>query len=90
MVDADALLPELWADEGWGASLDDEARGALIAGVEAWLPPKAQLQEATAARLRAALKALGEHSAALQGQDAGARLVALTLAALGAEAGAAY
>lgn len=91
MVKADELLPQLWADEGWGAALDDEARAALIAGVEDWLPPGAELADATAERLRAALLALGEQAGALaQGRLEGQGLVALCLKALGAQAGAPF
>lgn len=87
MVPADLILPELWADEAWGQHLDDEARAALIAGVEAWIPAGAHLQEATVERLRAGLVALGELSAALPEAQRSA-LVPLCLAAWGARPGA--
>jgi hypothetical protein len=57
-LDADDWLAAVLADEGWQAPLEDASRTAVVARLEALLPPGAKLSEGDASRLGASLREL--------------------------------
>ena len=63
---ADQFLERVLGDEGWQASLDGASIEAVIARLEALLPPEASVTDARAEALRASLRELSGLVAALK------------------------
>lgn len=63
---ADRVFSIVLSDEAWQAPLSETSIQAVIAQLEAQIPPDAQLDEARLARLRRALRTLAENVEALR------------------------
>lgn len=79
MVAVDSFLPGLYEDEGWMRHLTSDGVAAVIGGLEAMLPPGAEISAERASRIRAALVDLDARVGA--GEDESA-LVSATLKTL--------
>lgn len=64
-LSVERFMAQVLADEGWMSGLSSDAVAAVIARLEAALPPDATLSSERAAHIRAALRELGDLGNAL-------------------------
>jgi hypothetical protein len=64
-LSVERFMAQVLADEGWMSGLSSDAVAAVIARLEAALPPDASLSAERASHIRAALRELGDLGQAL-------------------------